>query len=275
MPISGTVTDADGNTVDGATVVAIDQADDEIIGSTTTASDGTYSISASQDTDAHVLVEYDDGSTWHHDFSYPWVAVESDAYIDTFDSWDGSNYSGDTSMFTSVSSPAVSGSALGNVSDEDYYHEIVSTSGLSNYPAKGNRFEIYVQGDTLSSKCDVYMLFGAADGSNMYRARLKLSGGYMWLEEQSSGSSSDLAEGGVDWAFSENTYYKLEVTWDDGSINGTDNEITMTVYDQDGTDPQSISAVDNTHAGNTGWGVAYAIGATSKRVYYDEGRITE
>lgn len=72
---SGTVTDTNSNAIDGATVYAINQNDGSITGTTTTASDGTYSISAPDtSTPHHIIVQWTDGSgNEYYALSKPWV----------------------------------------------------------------------------------------------------------------------------------------------------------------------------------------------------------
>lgn len=71
--VSGTVTDSGGNPVEGAIITVIDETDDAVVGTTTTAADGTYSITAAVNNTVHVLCEYTDANGDQHSLSYPFV----------------------------------------------------------------------------------------------------------------------------------------------------------------------------------------------------------
>lgn len=75
--ITGTVT-LDGTALEGAKITAIDQEVGDVIGTATSAADGSYTIANSRNTTALCLMEYDDGAgTAYQAHSQPFVTVES------------------------------------------------------------------------------------------------------------------------------------------------------------------------------------------------------
>jgi len=70
VDISGTVTDQDGNALGSVQVVVIDEANDAIAATTTTASDGTYSVTVGSNT-YHVLFSYQASGEDYNTDSYP------------------------------------------------------------------------------------------------------------------------------------------------------------------------------------------------------------
>ena len=75
--ISGTATYEDGTALSGATVTAEDQEAGEVIGTTTTNADGTYTITDVPATTAQVLIEHQENGTVYRDYAKPYVVVES------------------------------------------------------------------------------------------------------------------------------------------------------------------------------------------------------
>lgn len=72
VDISGTVTDGDGEPLGGVTVIVIDEANDSVAASTTTASDGTYSVTVGSNS-YHVLLSYEANGEQYNTDSYPYV----------------------------------------------------------------------------------------------------------------------------------------------------------------------------------------------------------
>lgn len=72
VDISGTVTDEEGNTLGGVEVMVIDETNDAIAASTTTASDGTYSVTVGSNT-YHVMFYYSESGEDYNTDSYPYI----------------------------------------------------------------------------------------------------------------------------------------------------------------------------------------------------------
>lgn len=72
VDISGTVTDTDGDALGGVKVVVINEANDSVAATATTASDGTYSVTVGSDS-YHILYSLEDGGQRYNTDSYPEV----------------------------------------------------------------------------------------------------------------------------------------------------------------------------------------------------------
>jgi hypothetical protein len=72
VTISGTVTDDEGNNLENVEVWVINEATDSVAATTTTASDGTYSVTVGSDF-YHVIFYYVDGSKDYNTNSKPYV----------------------------------------------------------------------------------------------------------------------------------------------------------------------------------------------------------
>jgi len=72
VTISGKVTDDEGNNLENVAVTVINEANDSVAATTTTASDGTYSVSVGSDS-YHVLFYYVDGSKDYNTDSKPYI----------------------------------------------------------------------------------------------------------------------------------------------------------------------------------------------------------
>lgn len=278
MPITGTVTDGSGNAVDGAPVVAIDATNEQIIGTDTTASDGSYSISSGTDTTAHVLAQYDDGSgNQYHVLTQPFVNVTADTtYIDSFDNWDGSNYSGNTAEYSRDDSTALSGGSI-YVSDQ-YYNEIVSTSGLSNYPSQGSEWVYYIRTgmDLSNNNPDNYHGWGvqSSSGDAMYRFRIQTGGVYCRIQKETSSGVTDLADGSASITIQSDTWHKVRIRWDDGNtFGGSAGDMECTVFNADESSSDTFNANDTEwSSGGVMFGADLPDGGGS--MWHDEAEIT-
>jgi hypothetical protein len=73
VDISGTVTDEDGETLSGVKVIVIDESNDSVAATTTTANDGTYSVTVGSNS-YHVLFSYQANGEDYNTDSYPYIA---------------------------------------------------------------------------------------------------------------------------------------------------------------------------------------------------------
>lgn len=176
---------------------------------------------------------------------------EADLYEDQGNSL-SSYYSGDLTDFARVTDSPIreGGTALRGTTNNT---GISSTSGLPNYPSKGDTFAFWVYNGTDSSGGE--MMFGTdsevREPDNMYRAQL---GGSDYdaiaLKKASGGTTTTIADGRVDIEVGE--WYRLIVEWGD--------TIKLTLEDEAGNELQTASAVDTDYSsGGIGWG-AYPSG---------------
>lgn len=134
--------------------------------------------------------------------------------------------------------------------------------GLDNYVAKGTVFQCKVRfgydagGATIQSG----ILFGVQDGNNFYEIRAENGDNDFQLNVTDAGSTSALAtdtNSPLSHAAGDAKVYTIEVTWDDGTLGGSDNDITCELLNADkSTTYSTISANDSTHATQTGVGAS-------------------
>jgi hypothetical protein len=195
--------------------------------------------------------------------------VSSGSSVTLIDSWDDQNiaeYGAVTvGTFAYDSTLIVSGAGVSltvDGADNDGFARIVSTSGLANYPAKGSIHNVYHRTDAAAA---ARTLFGCAgDDANRYMAEIDIEDDALELRSLEAGTDSNLAF--TSTSFATGTWYRVRIIWDDGTLGGNDNDITVEVYDHGtGTTPaagtlvDSVATNDDTHATQTGWGV-YWIG---------------
>lgn len=141
------------------------------------------------------------------------------------------------------------------------YEFAVSTSGLDNYVSKGSTFQAkmrYPVDSSSSGASQGGLLFAGADTDNWYGGRYDaVDDDLNVVKHTSSGGQSTIATtntvtGG---SYTAGDVVILEVVWDDGTLGGSDNDITVTLYNSDKTTEHgSASANDSAHATNTGVG---------------------
>jgi len=188
------------------------------------------------------------------------------AIIDSYEDGDLSEYTywneDSTSEFvvtdaSNLSFPAVDGSNVLEVADSGSVSYIYSLpgDGLDNYFSKGNTATFYMRQESTTDN-RVSFLFGVEDEQNSYWATLQWNRFYgAKIEVQDSSGSTTLANNS-NHDLNASTWYELEVTWDDGTLGGSDNDITLNVSEGiDGPTVMTLSVNDSTHAGNSGVGV--------------------
>lgn len=187
------------------------------------------------------------------------VSPITETIIDDFERSTLDHYVGDTTGFeirdeSTVTPNAINGTRL--LECIQTVEEINSTSGLANYFSKGETAIVYVYGETLVTNAESAFTFFGSSSTTLdgYAVDVRESGGAnIRLLEWSSGSSNILDTS--DPTLADATWYRLEITWDDGSLGGADNDITVNVYEHDtDTNIATVSANDATHATNTGIG---------------------
>lgn len=187
------------------------------------------------------------------------VSTTTGTIIDSFERTSLDHYTGDTGGFqisdeSNVTPNSIDGTRL--LECTSGVSEINSTSGLNNYFAKGEVAHAYVYGANLvTNGASAFTYFGSS-GTELdgYAIDIREStGGNVRLIEWSSGSSNILDT--ADPTLSDDTWYRIEITWDDGSLGGSDNDITAEVYDHGASSLiATVTGNDSTHATNTGIG---------------------
>ena len=169
------------------------------------------------------------------------------------DAGDLTHFFGDTEKYDiNDNQPRIGDLSLKGVTGDT--GRMVSTSGLDNYPAKGE------SSSCLTRPGDggiVRVGFGAADIDNYYLLRLQSD--EFFIEKRDDASPSTLASSSV--SITETDFHELFWEWHDGSGSEPDNEIVAELYaiDQstgERTDPdnpiQTLSVNDSDFDNNTG-----------------------
>lgn len=197
--------------------------------------------------------------------------------IDSFEDQDLSEYSGDTGSFnfsdiqTDFSISPVDGTYVLQSDQDGQFNEIVSTSGLENYFSKGDVAKCYIRFDQSSADQDyeAQIRFGASGVDDHYNVEFNAYNGDIILRKEVTGTTSGLSRldnVGIDTGF----WYEVKITWDDGTLGGSDNDITVEISDfSDGSSIGTIGPVnDSSHATNEGIGFM-ANDNFSTHIWYD------
>lgn len=176
--------------------------------------------------------------------------------IDSFEDGDIAEYSGDTADYAVTSEANVPPSAVfgANVLEctTTASVTIYSTTGLSYYFPKGHIASAFVY--LPSGSGDVTVLFGVSSATSWYGFEVDLANGELALEVDDTPVDSVAVTVPAD------QWIECEITWDDGSLGGVDNDITCTAYDYStstgrGASIGTVAANDSTHATDTGIGL--------------------
>jgi len=197
--------------------------------------------------------------------------------IDGFEDGDISEYSGDTSDFSVQTSKVFDGTYAMTISHSSKF-TISSTSGLNSYPQAGDKFELYVAANTVSSGGGPYVLFGYQDSSNHYRIRMRGGGSGVAeaIDVISGGGATTLDSRSANPGFIERStsnsgrWLKLVVTWaSDGTITADfiDPVDDVTVVTLQGTDTSYTS-------GGFGWVSNNGNSKATDEHFYDKAEIT-
>lgn len=193
----------------------------------------------------------------------------SSTWIDTFDDTNLTEYNGDTGSFSFSSTSTQGSDSLTSSANSKH---IRSTSGLDNYPSKGNRWEVFFRTDKVGSNSENWrqnFKFGLSDSDNYYAFRINWEqNDNIWLRKNDGGSDSTLHQVDTSEQFSANEWYRAEFTWDDGNLGGSDNDITVEFYNSSEDKIGTVMDNDSTHSGNSGIGM-WANSTTSDNMYWD------
>ena len=193
------------------------------------------------------------------------TATESRSLLDSYEDQDLSEYSGDTGEFSITAESNLAFSArdgsyvLENPGPD--FDDIYSTTITA---AKGTTINGWVRGTASASQSVCFGL--GTDTNDCYEARVSIDGNNIVLRDRADSTTlaADYGPG-----VSADTWYRIEVVWDDGTLGGADNDLTMRVFDASGTQQGStLSANDSTHATEDGIGII-ANGGSSWTAWID------
>lgn len=158
---------------------------------------------------------------------------------------------------------------LMNPGSSGSYSRVTSTTsggGHTNKFPKGSKCRVYVYQDGTSSD-DFRFAFACKDGQNRYLALV--SGGDMVISKFISGAYTALASSAI--TIPKQSLWYWDITWDDGTLGGSDNDITMESFDSNGSSIGSITANNSTLANETGFG--FVCQDTTDDIYYDAAQL--
>lgn len=131
----------------------------------------------------------------------------------------------------------------------------VDGDGLDYYPVKGDVIKCLGQTDTDDLGMNIFF-FGCDANSpsdTHYELRVDHKFGNLIINETSGGTVNKLQEKNIDT--DPDTWYRVRIEWDDGTLGGSDNDIR--VFLVDGTTEEVVATLDvndSTHATSSGIG---------------------
>jgi len=126
------------------------------------------------------------------------------------------------------------------------YMYSVPGDGLPNYPSKGTQWEFYVNLNGTSGQLGFFFGVGSS-GGNAYFIQPLGRGMEIRKNSFSTIASNNVAPPSSGW-------FRNVITWDDGTLGGSNNDITYEMFDTSGSSLGSITANDNEHASKSGIG---------------------
>jgi hypothetical protein len=191
--------------------------------------------------------------------------LEFERVVDGFEDTGLTEYEfdGSSSGVTVVDRPTWGGS--GALKVDDVNRELISTSGLDNYPGAGDVFSCWVRGTDGAD--DVNFTYGVQDHDNRYLIRVDFTNDELALWRHENATSYVLAEQTSGFTLSEDTWYNVEVDWRESG------EHVATLSDCTGTQIAQIEATDTMwSSGGIGYDAYLGDGGT---VYFDHVSIHE
>jgi len=185
--------------------------------------------------------------------------------IDDFEDGDLSEYTFDRGAAGAsvVSTPTHSGSYALAISNDNT--ELISTSGLPNYPVAGDTFSTWVRGTNGADDLDV--TYGVQDHDNRYFVNVEIQNGAIRLSRYENANSTILAADSG-FTLSEDTWYELKIDW------ARDGTHTVRIYAPDGTKLGQCTATDGTWTCG-GFGYDAFLASSGGTAYFDHATITE
>lgn len=173
--------------------------------------------------------------------------------VDNFNDGDLSEYSGDTSVFSTTSSAYEGDYALHATSTTDNSYYLTSTSGLDNYPSQGDTFQLWIKADDYARKVIHWGISseGSKDGYRLLYNTNNAGGPDMSISDPNGNIAS---KNSVQMAGS---WYRWKIDWQD------DNTINWTIYDSSGNMMDTLSGSSGSSVTSGGIGFASRSGCCS------------
>lgn len=176
-------------------------------------------------------------------------------------------FEGDLTTFDTSTAAAYDGTRSLHASYSKTPNRIYSTSGLNLYPERGDVFECYFRitgsGGTTVSDFE----WGLQGPNDHYRFEIDWGNTNLYLTRLSGGSETHLDFDST-MTVNANSWYRLTVTWDDGTLGNTIGTITCRLEDLGSGYSDTLSGRDTTWASG-GIGFRKDSYDTNKHHYWD------
>jgi hypothetical protein len=188
----------------------------------------------------------------------------TDGPVDDYEDQDLSEYAGDTSAASIVSSAALEGSYSLQY-EQDSGVLLYSTSGLDLYPQQGQNFACLCEADNGNGAAVCY---GLEDTNNFFAVSVEVAANKLRFFETSGGNldATQLATP----TLSGDTIYDVDIVWN------FDDSHDITLYTWDTSNFERGSAIASgsvTSTAATGTGIGFRGGGSQRRAIYDYYRI--
>lgn len=277
--ISGTVTDPDGNAVQGAVVDAVPHDSSLDVLRTTTDANGDYSFTESDlytgDELYHVICRNGTQSSPEQATpNYPFVEANGGTGVTIIDDFED----GDKSEYGNDPEPANWSVQQGTVLEGSYSLEgdsgdgsaigISSTTGLNYYPSQGDVFRSYFQGGSGPSRGGPFYFVQSQSGVTPegYHVRMDIDGDSMVLYRTDSSGNFASTLGSTSVTLSNGTLYDIEM-----SVNTSDQH-EITLYNSSGTQLASLGPFSDSTYSSGGWGWFNNPAGSAANSFYDFAR---
>lgn len=204
------------------------------------------------------------------------VVSSGPTIVDSFEDQDKAEYDvGDASAWNVDQTFASDGSYGLTHTGAAQSKDLISTSGLDAYPSQGSEFHIdheWTYGGASANSHQMRYYFAYNDGSNHYMIQEIHNDGNLEIWRD-IGSGYERIASSFDANYPENTKIRTEVVWDDGTLGGSQGDITVTLIDtSDGSQIDTLSANDTNHTSG-GMGFNSNIADSNFRNSFDYWRI--
>ena len=158
-----------------------------------------------------------------------------DSVVDNFEEADLSEYSNTGGFSVTSNTPVSDGVYSLKLINDGQANRMISTSGLANYPERGDTFRFNVQ--IIDDTALPQTMFGVQDANNFYQISIddRSDPGEFAFVKTIGGSRTRITTDSV--SFSTGIWYLVEVEW-------TDPTITATLYDDSETQVAELTADD-------------------------------
>lgn len=204
--------------------------------------------------------KYDNNKMWFDEVT--WLNADQDTSdqetIDSFEDGGISEYYHETSGFNITSTESYLGDNCLR-SSQSTRHDIFSNlgDGLNYYPAQGDTFECYMKADQFGSNtwCQSIFFFGVQNQYDYYSIRLKWSEDLIQIGYSEDGRLDEVVSESPSWSYSQDTWYRVEIQWSDGSGSGNSRgDFTVTVEEEGSTNSHTVTGNDTRYSdGGIGW----------------------